>query len=96
VALVDLGDRLDDADVRALLGLAHGACTASRSQTRSRGEGTGETCSKRSPTRCRRVLAETDADGVGFYVRCGFEARSAGNRCGRERFLCSRVVTAVP
>jgi hypothetical protein len=37
-----------------------------------------------------RVAAETDAEVVCFYVRCGFAASSAGDRGGRERFLCTK------
>ncbi len=37
----------------------------------------------------RQLSAETDADAVGFYRRCGFEATSLGERYpGVERFQC--------
>jgi len=38
------------------------------------------------------LVAETDADAVGFYARCGFAIESLGERFpGVERFRCTRV-----
>ena len=39
--------------------------------------------------RLRRLMAETDAEAVEFYRRCGFEVASLGERYpGVERFRC--------
>jgi N-acetylglutamate synthase-like GNAT family acetyltransferase len=40
----------------------------------------------------KRLVAETDADGAGFYERCGFEVTSAGG----GRFRCVRPIAPVP
>ncbi len=38
----------------------------------------------------RRLSAETDAEAVGFYARCGFKVESLGEKYpGVERFLCT-------
>jgi GNAT superfamily N-acetyltransferase len=35
------------------------------------------------------LVAETDSESLGFYIRCGFAASSLGElRPGTERFLC--------
>ena len=39
----------------------------------------------------RELVAETDADAVGFYRSCGFSIASLGEKYpGAERFLCTR------
>ena len=39
--------------------------------------------------RLGRVVAETDRDAVGFYIRCGFEVQSLGEKYpGVERVHC--------
>ena len=38
----------------------------------------------------KQLTAETDADAVGFYQRCGFEVESLGELYpGAERFRCT-------
>ena len=39
--------------------------------------------------RLEKVVAETDRDAVGFYIRCGFMVESLGEKYpGVERFRC--------
>jgi GNAT superfamily N-acetyltransferase len=45
----------------------------------------------------RRLCAETDADAVAFYRRCGFEVISLGEKYpGTERFRCVKNLLAQP
>jgi len=40
----------------------------------------------------KRIVAETDDDGVGFYGRCGFTVEDAPERFGRARYWCVRRI----
>jgi ribosomal protein S18 acetylase RimI-like enzyme len=40
----------------------------------------------------KRIVAETDEDGVGFYGRCGFAVEDAPAKFGRARYWCVREI----
>lgn len=44
----------------------------------------------------RRLVAETDADTVRFYERCGFTAEEVRSKGGRKRFRCVRTLDVEP
>ena len=44
----------------------------------------------------QRLVAETDAEGAGFYRSCAFEVERAGEREGSPRFRCTRSLDATP
>jgi hypothetical protein len=43
-----------------------------------------------------RLVAETDAEGAGFYRACAFAVEPAGEREGSPRFRCTRILDATP
>jgi hypothetical protein len=44
----------------------------------------------------QRLVAETDAEGAGFFRTCAFEVEPAGERDGSPRFHCARSLDATP
>jgi hypothetical protein len=44
----------------------------------------------------QHLVAETDAEGAGFYRTCAFEVERAGDRDGAPRFRCTRSLDATP
>lgn len=94
-SLAMLGIEADD-QLIGLLGLEHDI--AQRGVIRHivvhptrRGKGIGRLMVVQATARfgLRELSAETDAEAVGFYQRCGFTVQSLGEKYpGRERFHC--------
>ncbi len=58
---------------------------------RGRGVGRSLVDAAAASANARRLVAETDLDGVGFYRACGFHVEVVSTKGGHSRFRCVRA-----